>query len=604
MEIAGISKTMTNARKCLRPSEILKSNKMVENVIKALKTCFINPFDPSLDSTKLYNLVSGCPVKESVISSLLNIEAKGTELMCEFEKRITADTPPAKFFDPIKREPLKTFKDSALKVKIKSKAKKKELVFQRDVLGMLVAYSNKHEAGIDLQNVLSFPLAPVSIPLSTLDGAIRKTAKSKLFDAAMSDLEIVSGEAMPSTTRLYTYVLDLAATIRSLVGTMSTIRDLAHRILAMVPSQYRHVYIACDTYKGISIKGGERQARGMSERYLITTPDMKIPHNFTNFLQNGENKTMLFDLIQRAIEEGKSKLQGKTVFFSNENNCTKVTEDKVAIEERLKSNHEEADTKLIALVKAANLARGDSVMVRSSSGDIDVLALFVAHDFAGVQVLIDNGTGLNRKIVNVTSSTLDIEKKRALIGLHAFSGNDYVSSFFRKGKIAFWRQMTKKTDYVNLFANLGTTLQVPEEVEKGLEKFVCAIYGNERMQAVNDVRKKMFLQKFENEKKITDLSLLPPCQSNLKLHIKRSNYVASIFRQAGRLMMDLDDPANHGWDESGSVVWSDVCYPDDVAELLLSNKIVSTDDDDGADLIDGSDSENDFDEDFIDMYDY
>ena len=466
---------------------------------------------------------------------------------------------------------------------------------------MLVAYSNKHEAGIDLQNV---PLAPVSIPLSTLDCAIRKTVKSKLFDAAMSDLEIVSGEAMPSTTRFYTYVLDLAATIRSLVGTMSTIRDLAHRILAMVPSQYRHVYIACDTYKGISIKGGERQARGMSERYLITTPDMKVPHNFTNFLQNGENKTMLFDLIQRAIEEGKSKLQGKTVFFSNENNCTKVTEDKVAIEERLKSNHEEADTKLIALVKAANLARGDSVMVRSSSGDIDVLALFVAHDFAGVKVLIDNGTGLNRKIVNVTSSTLDIEKKRALIGLHAFSGNDYVSSFFRKGKIAFWRQMIKKTDYVNLFANLGTTLQVPEEVEKGLEKFVCAIYGNERMQAVNDVRKKMFLQKFENEKKITDLSLLPPCQSNLKLHIKRSNYVASIFRQAGRLMMDLDDQANHGWDESGSVVWSDVCYPDDVAELLLSNKIVSTDDDDGADLIDGSDSENDFDEDIIDMYDY
>ena len=164
--------------------------------------------------------------------------------------------------------------------------------------------------------------------------------------------------------------------------------------------------------------------------------------------------------------------------------------------------------------------------------------------------------------------------------------------------------MIKKTDYVNLFANLGTTLQVPEEVEKGLEKFVCAIYGNERMQAVNDVRKKMFLQKFENEKKITDLSLLPPFQSNLKLHIKRLNYVASIFRQAGRLMMDLDDPANHGWDESGSVVWSDVCYPDDAAELLLSNKIVSTDDDDGADLIDGSDSENDFDEDIIDMYDY
>ena len=603
MEIAGISRTMTNARKCLRPSEILKSNKMAENVITALKTCFINPFDPSLDSTELYNLVSGCPVKENVSRCLLNIQARGKELMNEFEERITADAPAVKFFDPIKRELLNTFKDCAVKVKVKSKAKTKELVFQRDVLGMLVAYSNKHEAGIDLQNVLSFPLAPVSIPLSTVDGAIRKTVKSKLFEAAMSDLDLVSEDAMPPPTRLYTYFLDLAAAIRSLVGTMNTIRDLASRIVAMVPSQYRHVFIACDTYKDASIKGGERQARGVSERYVITSPDMKVPYNFTSFLQNGDNKAMLFNLIQRAIEEDKSKLRGKTIFFSNEYHCTKVSEDEVVVAERLESNHEEADTKLIALVQAANVATGDSVMVRSPSGDIDIVALFVAHDFPGVQVLIDNGTGLNRKIIDATSSNLEIENRRALIGLHAFSGNDYVSSFFRKGKVAFWKGMVKKTEYVNLFADLGTSLQVPEEVLAGLEKFVCAIYGNERIQLVNEVRKKMFLQKFENEKRITDLSLLPPCQSNLRLHIQRSNYVASIFRQAGCLMMDLDDPANHGWDERGSVVWSDVCYPDDVAELLLTNEIVNDDDDDRVDLMEGDDSDNDFDEEIIDLYD-
>ena len=163
--------------------------------------------------------------------------------------------------------------------------------------------------------------------------------------------------------------------------------------------------------------------------------------------------------------------------------------------------------------------------------------------------------------------------------------------------------MVKNAEYVNLFANLGTTLHVSEEVEAHLERFVCAIYGNERIQSVNDMRTKMFLQKFESEKKITDLSLLPPCQATLKLHIKRSNYVASIFRQAGCLMMDLDDPANHGWDERGSVVWSDVCYPDDVAELLLLNELVNDDGDDEADLIEGDDSDNDFDEEIIHIYD-
>ena len=95
---------------------------------------------------------------------------------------------------------MKTFKDSAVKAEVKSKAKTKQLVFQRDVLGILVAYSNKHEAGIDLQNVLSFPLAPVSIPLSAADGAIRKTGKSKLFEAAMSDLDLVSEDTLPPPT--------------------------------------------------------------------------------------------------------------------------------------------------------------------------------------------------------------------------------------------------------------------------------------------------------------------------------------------------------------------------------------------------------------------
>ena len=100
---------------------------------------------------------------------------------------------------------------------------------------------------------------------------------------------------------------------------------------------------------------------------------------------------MLFDLIQRAIEEDKSMLRRKTIFFSNEYHCTRVSEDEVTVAERLESNHEEADTKLIALVHAANVTTGDCVMVRSPSGGVDILALFVAHDFAGVQVLIDNG---------------------------------------------------------------------------------------------------------------------------------------------------------------------------------------------------------------------
>ena len=266
IEIAGLTTTSSNPRKCLRPSEILKSNRMVENILKALKTQFINPFNPDLDKEKLYNLVSGYPVPDNVSESLLNVEKTGMECLQNFEDRITQEDHDKEFFSPIRRVPLKTFKDSAVKKTVKSKGKCKDLAFQRDILGLLVAYSSKHESGINLERALTFPLAPVSIPLSTADGAIRKTSKSKLYDASMNDLKTLCKEDFPRKENLKTYFLDLAAAIRSLVGAFGTIREMAAKIVASVPRKYTTIYIVCDTYSRKSIKGEnarqEERAKG------------------------------------------------------------------------------------------------------------------------------------------------------------------------------------------------------------------------------------------------------------------------------------------------------------------------------------------------------
>ena len=103
-----------------------------------------------------------------------------------------------------------------------------------------------------------------------------------------------------------------------------------------------------------------------------------------------------------AIIQDRNQLVGRTVMISNKTQCTKVTHDDVEVLENWASNHEEADTKLVALVKAANFTSDDTAMIRSSSGDIDVLALFLAHDFGGTCILVDNGTGKQRKIINIT----------------------------------------------------------------------------------------------------------------------------------------------------------------------------------------------------------
>ena len=127
--------------------------------------------------------------------------------MESFEERLTTDRTTATFFSPLKRNKYKSWKDSAKKIVVKKDRKVKELTFQRDILGILVAHSYQYNWGIDIDSVLRYPLAPVSVPLSTLDGSIRKTVKSKLFKAAMSDLSVVTDEDLPGPDRLRTYFL-------------------------------------------------------------------------------------------------------------------------------------------------------------------------------------------------------------------------------------------------------------------------------------------------------------------------------------------------------------------------------------------------------------
>ena len=81
-----------------------------------------------------------------------------------------------------------------------------------------------------------------------------------------------------------------------------------------------------------------------------------------------------------STREKKTDLHDKTIFFSNRSHCSKIMSGGSFVADKLFSDHEEADTKPVVLVQAADVAPGEAVMVRSPSGDIDILALFLGHD--------------------------------------------------------------------------------------------------------------------------------------------------------------------------------------------------------------------------------
>lgn len=61
------------------------------------------------------------------------------------------------------------------------------------------------------------------------------------------------------------------------------------------------------------------------------------------------------------------------------------------------NDHEEADIKLLALVRGHECGNNEKLLVRSSSGDIDVIVLFML-DSSGRHIFLDTGHGNTRNI--------------------------------------------------------------------------------------------------------------------------------------------------------------------------------------------------------------
>ena len=76
--------------------------------------------------------------------------------------------------------------------------------------------------------------------------------------------------------------------------------------------------------------------------------------------------------------------------------------------------------------------------------------------------------------------------------MHAFTGNDYVSSFLRKGKQVCWKLINDSAKFLQIFGELGSQDSVSESNAAGLEKFVCSLYGEKRLSSVNRVGKIIF----------------------------------------------------------------------------------------------------------------
>ena len=276
------------------------------------------------------------------------------------------------------------------KVTVKKDRAEKQIAYQRDILGRLITLSHQTKLAINIEKAITYPLSNNPPALTLPDGSPRKSVKSKLFDAALSDLPIVNMSRIPGKEILHVYFLDLIAMIRIIPKSNESIRAFTWKILQYVPKQCDTIYLVCDSYKPKSIKSVKRATRGSGEQYFLSKADMKIPSDLNSFMKNGQNKTRLLELMQQVIIEDKQKLMNKTVYLSAEFNCFKITFLESSVIPQLISDHEEADTKIVALVKSTS---------------IDIIVLFVLH-CSGNNILLDTGHGNPRKTIDLSTPIL------------------------------------------------------------------------------------------------------------------------------------------------------------------------------------------------------
>ena len=107
---------------------------------------------------------------------------------------------------------------------------------------------------------------------------------------------------------------------------------------------------------------------------------------------------------------------------------------------------------LLLFVEAANIANEKAIMIRSPSRDIDIIVLIILHEFDRNTILIDNGQGKSRKRIDMSTSLLSQQKHKALAAVHTFSGNDYVSSFFREGEKVMLKLILQNDKFLDAFS--------------------------------------------------------------------------------------------------------------------------------------------------------
>ena len=585
-----------------RAREIYRSEQAVQRAITALEG-FLNPFEAP-DKEHLLIISSGNTVPPAVEIDALRAEGAGRQEREMFMQNRLSPEAAVPFFTRIKK--LKLLRMDSCNKRVKLSAKDGKLVQyqeQGDVAFQLLVKSQLLPVPPSVEEIMAFPLTPVSHALGTPDGFMAKTAKSKLMSKITADFQTVAApDSQDPNEPITLFVQDGNAQLHALLDVPAVFEDICLKILDQLPRKADCLF-ATDMYHDLSTKSQERLLRGQGEKITLLGIKMRRPADFKMFLQNEENKLQLFDLLLKVWSSpaASRRIQGRTIMLAVRGKVYALTSADgltTTCEEihALYSNQEETDTRVVLYTLYAQQHGYQRVVHRSPDSDIFHILLYYSSQFT-IPVLFDTGTKDNRNIWDMTDIGHDLghEFCEALLGLHVFTGEDTNCAFKGKGKVRPLAKMISKPAYQAAFRQLGRSWDLAEDQRKSLERFTCFMYGYARLSQINDVRVAMIRKmvggenhKINSTSKV-DLSKLPPCKISLSPHLSRVNYRLGQWKRAHENTPEIPSPLQHGWvlgeNRVLEPIWSDgPILPELLIELLPSDNsddALESEDEDG-----------------------
>lgn len=378
--------------------------------------------------------------------------------------------------------------------------------------------------------------------------------------------------------RMRVSVIDAMAEVQSLDKPewIRTCSNLADHFTSRIFEKYRYsdeIRLIFDRYDlPSSLKEATRLKRqGEQDQvyYRITSSTQIAKITMKKLLSHVKTKKELTKyLAEKTIEH--AQRNGTRVVVAYGCDCIGSKKDMTY----LKSDQEEADTKIILHALDASANGATEIRIYSPDTDVFVLSLRRFPDLCPNTTFITGKGQRHREIkLQPIVDALGPLKTAALPAFHALTGADNTGSFANRGKVLCWKAYIEASNNtIHALSILGTDNLPSAVTVAAVEKLVCHFFlPNTESDTVKELRWWLFRKKQARSER------LPPTKAALYQSILRAHYQLLVWNNDGVANPALPSPKDYGWEWKEDLkMWKPVMTtlppaPDAIIHLVKCN---------------------------------